>query len=90
MIELMKRLREAPIRSGKLNPRQASSRAMQARLCSGVLPKPIPGSSTICSRVMPACDAISSEREKKSVTAAMMSIAGSAVSRLCMIITGAP
>jgi len=50
----MKRLREAPTRSGRPKPRQASSRAMQVMLCSGVLPKPMPGSSTMRSRSIPA------------------------------------
>src|SRR5580693_507278 len=87
-IEWMKRLREAPTRSGRLKPRQASSRAMQARLCSGVLPKPMPGSSAMRSRSMPASQAISSEREKKSVTSLTISMSGSAASRLCMTMTG--
>ena len=63
---------------------------MQVMLCSGVLPKPMPGSSTILSRAMPARSAISSERAKNADTSAMMSMAGSAVSRLCMTITGTP
>src|SRR5579862_269368 len=88
--KLMKRLRDAPTKIGRSKPRHVSSRAMQARLCSGVLPKPMPGSSTIRSWGMPALQAISSEREKKSVTSAMMSIAGSAASRLCITMTGAP
>ena len=40
------------------------SRASAVMLCSGVLPKPMPGSSTILSRAMPALAAISSERRK--------------------------
>src|SRR5208283_3289691 len=40
--EWIKRLREAPTRSGAPKPRQASSRAMQVKLCSAVLPKPMP------------------------------------------------
>ncbi len=67
MIEVMKRLRDAPTSSGRPKLRKVSSRAMQAMLCSGVLPKPMPGSSTIRSRAMPAVQAISSEREKNSV-----------------------
>src|SRR6185437_12827819 len=39
---------------------------------------------------MPALHAISSDREKNSVTSLMISIAGSAASRLCMMTTGAP
>src|SRR5580700_5121184 len=88
-MEWMKRLREAPTRSGRPKPRQASSRAMQVRLCSGVLPKPMPGSSTMRSRAMPARAAMASERSKKAVTSATMSILGSAASRLCMTMTGA-
>src|SRR5580700_7488819 len=88
-MEWMKRLREAPIRSGRPKPRQASSRAMQVRLCSGVLPKPMPGSSTIRSRKMPARAAMASERSKNAVASATMSILGSAASRLCMTTTGA-
>src|SRR4029077_19062122 len=86
--EWMKRLREAPTRSGRPNSRQASSLAMQVRLCSGVLPKPMPGSSTMRSRAMPARAAMSSERLKNAVTSATMSIDGSALSRLCMTMTG--
>src|SRR5580704_9639901 len=89
-IEWMKRLREAPTKSGRPKPRQASSRAMQVRLCSGVLPKPMPGSSTMRSRAMPARAAMTSERSKKAVTSATMSILGSAASRLCMMMTAAP
>src|ERR1700722_4445185 len=87
-MESMKRLREAPTRSGRPKPRQASSRAIQIRLCSGVLPKPMPGSSTIRSSAMPARAAMASERSKKAVTSATMSILGSAASRLCMTMTG--
>src|SRR5258705_13947688 len=60
----MKRLREAPRRSGRPNDLSSSSRAMAMRLCSGVLPKPMPGSSTIFCLEMPARAAISSERAK--------------------------
>src|SRR3569623_2500502 len=63
-IELMKRLREAQTRSGRPKRLNAASRARQRMLCSGVLPKPMPGSSTILSRAMPAWAAISCEREK--------------------------
>src|SRR5579864_2495842 len=88
--EWMKRLREAPTRSGMPKPENSRKRAMTVMLCCGVLPKPMPGSSTMRSWWMPASQAISSEREKKSATSAMMSIAGSAASRLCMMMTGAP
>ena len=84
----MKRLRDAPTRSGRPNDFSSASREMAMMLCSGVLPKPMPGSSTMRSRAMPARSAISSEREKNAVMSAMMSIAGSAASRLCMMITG--
>src|SRR6516164_4749978 len=86
--ELMKRLREAPTSSGKPNDLNSASRARQMMLCSGVLPKPMPGSSTILSRAMPARAAISSERVKKAITSATISTAGSAASRLCITITG--
>src|SRR5215510_9582988 len=43
---LMKRLRDAPTRSGRPKLLNDSSRAITAMLCSGVLPKPTPGSST--------------------------------------------
>ena len=46
-------------------------------LCSGVLPKPMPGSSTILSGEMPAFAAISSERAKKAAISFMMSMAAS-------------
>src|SRR6202049_1895751 len=45
--EAMKRLREAPPGGGRPSERSSSSRASAIILCSGVLPKPIPGSSTI-------------------------------------------
>src|SRR5215831_9814943 len=88
--ELMKRLREAPTSSGKPKRLNSASRAMQTMLCSGVLPNPMPGSSTMFSRAIPARDAISSEREKKAMTSATMSIAASAFSRLCITMTGTP
>src|SRR6516165_3832447 len=84
----IKRLREAPTRSGSPNDLSSGRRAMAVRLCSGVLPKPIPGSSTMFCRAMPARAAMSSEREKNAEISAMMSIEGSAASRLCMMITG--
>src|SRR5215467_2143166 len=84
----MKRLREAPTRSGSPNDLSSGRRAMAVRLCSGVLPKPMPGSSTMFCRAMPARAAMSSEREKNARMSATMSIAGSAASRLCMMITG--
>ncbi len=86
----MKRLREAPTSSGRPNDLSSPSRAIAVMLCSGVLPKPIPGSSTIVSRAMPARSAMSSERAKNAAMSAMMSIAGSAASRLCMMMTGTP
>src|SRR6516225_6280647 len=84
----MKRLRDAPTRSGSPNDLSSGRRAMAVRLCSGVLPKPIPGSSTMFWRAMPARAAMSSEREKNAQISAMISIDGSAASRLCMMITG--
>src|SRR4051812_17120236 len=85
---LMKRLREAPTRMGRPNARSSSSRASAVMLCSGVLPKPMPGSSTISSVEIPAFAAVSSERAKKAAMSFKMSMAGSALSRLCMTITG--
>ena len=85
---LMKRLREAPTRSGSPNERSSSAAPAPIMLCSGVLPKPMPGSSTMLSGEMPALAAISSERAKKSAMSFMMSMAGSALSRLCMMMTG--
>ena len=90
MTALMKRLREAPTRSGRPKRLNSASRARQTMLCSGVLPKPMPGSSTIFSRAMPARAAISSERAKKAITSATMSMLRRRVSRLCMTITGTP
>src|SRR5262249_23331706 len=84
----MKRLREAPTRSGSPNDPSSGRRAMAVTLCSGVLPKPRPGSSTMLWRAMPARAAMSSEREKNAQISAMISIDGSAASRLCMMITG--
>src|SRR5262249_26932766 len=46
----MKRLREAPTRSGKPKVLRRSSCAIAVMLCSAVLPKPMPGSSTMSSR----------------------------------------
>src|SRR5262249_32464149 len=86
----MKRLREAPTSSGSPKDRSSPSRAIAITLCAGVLPNPMPGSSTILSRAMPARSAMSSERLKNAAMSAMMSIAGSAASRLCMITTGTP
>src|SRR4051812_16382633 len=86
----MKRLRDAPTSSGSPKDLSSESRAMAVRLCSGVLPKPMPGSSTMLLRTMPARAAISSEREKKAAISAIMSIDGSAACRLCMMITGTP
>src|SRR6516164_282823 len=74
----MKRLREAPTRRGCPNDLRSPMRAMAVRLCSAVLPKPMPGSSTMLCRAIPACVAISSEREKNAEISAMMSIDGSA------------
>src|SRR3954447_6169732 len=81
---LMKRLREAPTRRGRPNALSSPSRASAVMLCSGVLPKPMPGSSTIFSAEIPAFAARSSERAKNAAMSFMMSIAGSARSRLCM------
>ena len=55
----------------------SSSRASAVMLCSGVLPKPMPGSSTMFSREMPALSAISSERAKKAAISFMMSMPAS-------------
>src|SRR5260221_7842475 len=52
--ESMKRLRDAPTRIGRLKRLKVSSLAIASMLCSGVLPKPMPGSSTMHSRRMPA------------------------------------
>src|SRR6478735_10567426 len=76
---LMNRFRDAPTSMGKPKRLNSASRAMQVMLCSGVLPKPIPGLT-----------AMSKEREKKSFTSATMSMAGSADSRLCITMTGTP
>src|SRR6187399_2263788 len=87
---LMNRFRDAPTSRGKPKHFSSARRAMQVMLCSGVLPKPIPGSRTIHSRVIPARAAISKECEKKSITSATMSMVGSADSRLCITMTGTP
>ena len=60
----MKRLREAPTRSGSPKALSRPSRAIASMLCSGVLPKPMPGSSTMRSRAMPARAAIA-ERSRE-------------------------
>src|SRR5581483_8409943 len=61
----MKRLREAPTRIGRPKALNSSSRANAVLLWSLVLPKPMPGSSTMLPSGMPARRAISSERAKK-------------------------
>src|SRR6267378_1090559 len=86
---LIKRLRDAPTSSGRPNTRSSSSRASAVMLCSGVLPKPMPGSSTMLPGKIPAFAAVSSERAKKAAISFMMSISASTLSRLCMTITGA-
>ena len=53
----MKLLRLAPTRSGRPSGASSSRRAIRARFCSAVLPKPIPGSSTICSLSTPQATA---------------------------------
>src|SRR5262245_16061468 len=60
--DAIKRLREAPIRIGRPKTLSSLRRASAVMLCSGVLPKPMPGSSTMLSLPMPALAAISSER----------------------------
>ena len=84
----MKRLRDAPTSKGRPNRRNSSSRASTIMLCSGVLPKPMPGSSTIWLSAMPARAAMSSERAKNVAISCMISMAGSARSRLCITMTG--
>ena len=64
---LMKRFREAPTNNGKPNDCNSPSRASAVMLCSGVLPKPMPGSSTILPGETPAFVAISSERAKTGI-----------------------
>lgn len=49
-----------------------------------------PGSSTISESARPARWAIASDRSKKASMSATMSRSGSIVSRLCMMMTGAP
>src|SRR5712691_1612382 len=85
----MKDLRETPRRMGNPNPTISSSRARIARFCSNVLPKPMPGSSTMRSLRMPAAAARSSAFAKKPWSASTMSSEGSAFSRLCMMTTAA-
>ena len=73
----MKRLRDKSDQERQAEALAARRAARSSSmLCSGVLPKPMPGSSTICSRAMPARAAMSSERSKNAITSAMMSIDG--------------
>src|SRR5262249_31348860 len=58
-IAAMKLLRDAPTSSGRPKLLRSSSRASAVMLCSAVLPKPMPGSSTMLPRGMPALSAIS-------------------------------
>ncbi len=83
-------LRERPTRIGAPKPRKRSRFQMQEWFCSGVLPKPTPGSSRIRQKGTPAAAARLSERSKKRSTSSRMSIAGSASSRLCMTTTAEP
>ena len=53
----MNDLRDVPITSGRPRSVSSSSRASSSRLCSSVLPKPIPGSSWIRSSATPAATA---------------------------------
>src|SRR5215208_6042267 len=75
--ELMKHLRDAPTNSGRPNPLNSSSRASAVMLCSGVLPKPTPGSSTMLSGAMPAFAAISSDLVKNAAISCIMSMPAS-------------
>ena len=53
-----KALREAPSSTGQPRPASRPSRSINATFCSGVLPKPIPGSSAMRARGMPAASSV--------------------------------
>ena len=90
VIRPMKDLRESPIRIGAPKRRKRSRLNMQEWFCSGVLPKPTPGSSKMRPNGTPAAAARLSERSKKRSTSSRMSIVPSARSRLCMTTTAEP
>ena len=67
-----------------------SRRAMQVMLCSGVLPKPMPGIQDDHARVNPARAAISKEREKSRSRRRRCRWPDPPGSRLCITMTGTP
>src|ERR687892_760815 len=68
-----KRLREAPTSTGRPRATSSSRRARSSRLCSTVLPKPIPGSRQIRSSGIPAATAKASLSSRKAHTSATTS-----------------
>ena len=90
VIRPMNDLRESPTRTGAPKRRKRSRFQMQEWFCSGVLPKPTPGSSSMRPNGTPAPAARLSERSKKRSTSSRMSIVPSARSRLCMTTTAEP
>src|SRR3954463_13895599 len=58
-------LREKPITTGRPSAVSSSSRRTSSKLCSTVLPKPIPGSRQIRSSGMPAETATPSRRSRR-------------------------
>ena len=67
-----KRLRETPSSSGPSRARRGSARS-SARLCASVLPKPMPGSSAMRSRAIPAATATSARSARNRSTSATTS-----------------
>ena len=73
-ISPMKRFLERAIRMGRSATRNVSKLRMRARLCSVVLPKPMPGSKQMREGEMPACSARASLSSKKVRTSATTSV----------------
>ena len=87
--ELMKRLREAPTSSGRPKLREFVEPRQRGHALLGRLAEADAGiEHDVGRRAMPALAAMSSERAKKADMSAMMSMAGSTWSRLCITITG--
>ena len=66
-------LREAPMTTGRPSATSSSSRRTSSRLCSSVLPKPIPGSSRIRSSAIPSATANAIRASRNALTSATTS-----------------
>src|SRR5829696_341920 len=86
----MKDFRDTPRRTGKPSALILGRAAMASNCWAWLLPKPMPGSSTMRSSFTPARRAVSSERSKKRSMSSAMSIDASMLSRLCISTAAAP